>query len=305
MRPLPALLLALVAACSDPAARISPAAPPVPAPASTPVAAPEPVDGEPVLIDPGAEPRYQLRYRAPVGTLRTSTTAMSVNVQVPGVVPRTILPTTVYAGSQDVIEVTDDGNFTMRTTLDDIQVLDRPGADPATVEAMKTSMANVGELRISRSFDVRGKKLDARVETDGDAARDNLARQSMESANDGMPRLPEQPVGKGGRWRVKTRTLSHGVELDNECEFEVVDVTATTMHLRSTGRRTALRQNAVIGQTAMIVEGSGTSGNDLTLDLTTLVGDLTGRLDLALTLDVVGDSARQLTLSGEYTGRWR
>lgn len=284
MRAVAALLLALVAACSGPAAPAKPVPPPEPAPVVAAAPAGAPIDGEPLVIDAGAEPRYQLRYRAPAGTLRTTTMELDLSMEMPGLVPHTVLPTKVYAASLDIIEVTDDGSFTTRTMLD--------------------SPETVGELRFLTSFDARGKKLDERLETGGDAARSVLAVQGRDTNNDGMPRLPEQAVGKGGRWRATTHTISNGVELDNECEFEVVDVTATTMHLRSTVRVTAPRQTAEIAQASMIVEGSGTSATDLTLDLTTLIGDLTVRLDLALTL-VLEDGPRQLTLGGDYTARWR
>lgn len=305
-RAAPALLL--LAACARPAAPAAPVPlPPDPAPAAATTApATTPTETGPFLVDAGAEPRYQLRYRVPAGTLRTMTMAYDMTMSLPGLGTQ-VMPTMLFTGTYDVLEVAADGTFKTRTIFDDTDVRARDGADPAVVETLKSSLAGMEQLQMLGTFDERGMVLSQEVDTGTGAnpATAQMVQQSADSMRAAMTPLPTEAVGKGARWTSTAQINSSGVKLDATTEFEVLAVTATTMRLRAVQKIVAPRQSMTAGPQAMTVEGTGSGTSDITIDLTTMVADTLVSSTMAMTMTMADASSTAMTMDQQISMQFR
>jgi hypothetical protein len=257
--------------------------PPPAAPDQTQATAPgkdAPTRAEPLvkLLEPGAEPRKALRFQPKAGDKQTVAltlkTAMDMGTA-GGQSQSMKLPPVVIAVESAIKDVAADGDITYENVITDASVGDEPGAMPQVMEAMKASLAGVKGLIISGVMTSRGfsKRLETKAPKSGETLPAN-ARLFSGQMNQGMATmtaaLPEEPVGVGARWEVKTMEKSSGI---SKAIYEIVSLEGERVVAKATITQSALNQGTAPGKG----EGSG----EVTLDLNRtmpVAGQLTHRM---------------------------
>ena len=159
------------------------------------------------LLDPGAQPRTALRYKFQAN--RTEKMVMEMSMAMAMEIgdqkrPETQVPATRMTMTIDSKEVSPEGDLHYEFELVQVEVLPKPGANPAMVNAMKQQMSSMQGLSGSATVTSRGFTRD--VEIKPPPGIDPQIRQSIDemkrSMNQMSAPLPEEPVGRGARWQV-------------------------------------------------------------------------------------------------------
>ena len=197
------------------------------APAEEPAA--EPVDGITVeLLDPGAEPRQELRLSVEEGTEQTYVLhqEQDIELDVGGTAQATAMAT-----EQEVTYAVDsvgDGLIVAKTTYGAGRVLDDPPVDPTTRQILDEVFASFQGAQGSTTFDERGRIVEIQVpDITVDEPQLQLVLDGLLSGLEGQGTqlavpFPEEAVGVGARWRASASFELAGLP------FEVVtEVTLT------------------------------------------------------------------------------
>ena len=159
------------------------------------------------LLDPGAQPRTALRYKFQAN--RTEKMVMETSMAMAMEIgdqkrPETQVPATRMTVTIDSKEVSPEGDLHYEFELEQVEVLPKPGANPAMINAMKQQMSSM--LGLSGSATVTSRGFTKDVEIKPPPGIDPQIRQSMDEMKQSMNQmsapLPEEPVGIGARWQV-------------------------------------------------------------------------------------------------------
>jgi hypothetical protein len=223
------------------------------------------------VLDPGAEPRRELRYRLTEGsaTLATFTTDLELEQERAGVRQRLDAPPVRQTLAHRVTSVDDDGVAQVESEVVALEVqADGTGLTVAEVDELQRQLAPLARTTGSVEVGLRGEVLgveagDGSATDDGtDDATDDLAAAALGLA----PVLPEEPVGIGGRWEIATDVELGGrpavvertytlTALDDEGFTWELDVTidgASTFTGQASGSN---RWDAPVGELTARIEG--------------------------------------------------
>jgi hypothetical protein len=203
-------------------------APPAPAPAISIVAPPKgvfapgeadkilPKGGAPIirLLDAGAEPRAPLRYALTPGTVSADAT---VDVSTKAAVMSMSLPhmamTYEYA-----VAASQGGRWPVVATLKSVKVEGGSGPAAQLAGLLRTKLKALEGLTLSYQLDDRGRVSDMKSSL-GDRHSpeiDEIIR-VMDASQQAMTLgLPDEPIGKGGKWQIVTRSPDSGMDLLQE-----------------------------------------------------------------------------------------
>jgi hypothetical protein len=277
----PALTLLALAACGG-----TQPAPPAPAPVAAEAPAPrQPVPGEPFVVEPGEEPRYQLRYRVPSGTRRSAEMVMDMAMDLAGT--QVVTPTMIMTGPIDVTEVGRDGTVTAVWTVDDTDVRPTPGANPAMLDPMRTELEKLEHMVFQTRFSERGQIHGVEVLTKPPTAElEETFRDVSGNTKDMVTAVPVEAVGRGARWTIDDEMTSKGVAFDVHTEMEVVAVSETTVTLRGVIEMSAARQTIDVQGTPVPIEASGRGQSEVTIDFTTYQSTVSSSVAISMQMDV-------------------
>ena len=266
------LLLVLAAACGGGTPD------PRPASSSEPVdAAPAAADDALVVLALGEQPRHDLRYRVPVGTTRATEFKVEMAMEADGV--RVIAPALTLVGSVEVTDVSAVGDTSLLWTFADAAV-DGDGADPALVQGMQEAAATMVKTTFASVFTDRG----ATWQSDEIAAPsvDQVIENLSNSTSAMVVGLPDEPVGRGARWVVRSQQGRGGILFDISSEIEVIDVSATTLHVRTRSVYAAPLAERTTPMGTLPTEGTGRGRSEMTIDLTTLEADAVTEIEMSV-----------------------
>lgn len=158
------------------------------------------------LLDPGAEPRRELRYKFQPNHTETmvveTTNVMTVekgNGKQPPIEMPTVRTTVkIYAG-----DLSPEGNLPVGFKLHRVDLTVNSEIDPAIVNGMRENVRRMLGLYGSATVTPRGLAEDEKIHVPPgvDAKSKSLLESLKKSFNQIVP-LPAEPVGKGARWRV-------------------------------------------------------------------------------------------------------
>lgn len=236
------------------------------------------------VLERGAEPHRSLEFDLPAGstveldlsfdidvTQRTDDAESSVVLDPPRVAQsiRLTVVSSDAAGATISFEVVDASIDPDGTTLTDAEVLQ-------LTAAVQRVVGLTGELDVDRSGGARRISYDPPDDLPPSVA-EPLAR--LEEGLAGLlPVLPDEPVGRGARWRVVSRSDAGGLALRQTTEYEITGFDGPRITYRAVISQTAPEQ-AVVGDTRVLasdVAGTATgqvSTSDLSMEAeTTLNG---------------------------------
>lgn len=302
-------LLTLAAACGD---GESPTAASTTTTATATTAAPgdesaEEASGATVeLLDPGSEPRQELRFAVEEGTTQE---LLMTQVQEQGIDAGGQSQTLAVATEQRMDVVVDsvrDDEIATSITFSGGRVLDDPPVDAATRAGLEPVLALLDGLTGTTVTDLRGRVLRADVETPTDVPPelgpvvDTMLETVRSQGSQLAVPFPEEPVGVGARWRVTTGFEVSGMRSDVVFEVTLTELGDGTAAAEVTPRLTLVPGTVEVqGASFEVVEGqmtgTGTSRWDLSRPLPTSEQEMEGTVVLAVAGNEVRQSIRMQT----------
>jgi hypothetical protein len=204
--------------------------PPTLAPVSTtdPVFAGVPagsdVIGDPVVdvvvIDPGGEPRLELRLDPPVGSVveMTTTIDQGFSVEVDGRV-QAIPATTLEMDLTFTVDAVDAETITYRSQYVDVRAGAEP--DPATAAAVDEIRAQFVGAESSFVMDRRGTIISQKI---GVTGLPEISEEIVSQSTALSTPFPVEPVGLGARWDARSQLSSSGFVFNVSSIHEVVEL---------------------------------------------------------------------------------
>jgi len=256
--------------------------PPAPTGKGSP-AATQPAGGsvrEVKLLEPGAEPRQQIRLHPKPGDKQFLEISMKPTMQATVgqmVNPPMKMPEMKVALQLTVSEVSSEGNISYQTVLSDANVAVGPGADPQMLQAVQSAMSSLKGLSGSGTISNRG--FDKGSEFKAPADANPAVRQALEqmkeiTANLAIP-LPEEAIGPGAKWQATSVVKSQGITLDQTAVYQLVsldsDRAAVTSSITQHAANQKIQNPAMPGMQADLTKMEGTGSSKVSLLLTQIL----------------------------------
>ena len=163
-----------------------------------------------VVLDPGVEPRQELRYRLREGQVEHTAMVMRMGM-------RTKLdgewtgwlgmPATEIAGTTTVTGVRDDGTYDIETVFTDVSVPDAGQLPPDAMAELEAELAGMIGLRQLLHMDDRGRILAAETVVPPGVSTGAVQPAQLDAmVQDFIDPLPQEAVGVGAEWEVGRQT---------------------------------------------------------------------------------------------------
>lgn len=177
------------------------------------------------LNEAGTQPREELRFTPPKGLKESMAMTMKMGMSISGI-SATDLPAMVMTMDLEVTDVEPSGNIHAKFALSEAHVVDEPNVMPAVREAMQVSLDQVIGLSGSQTIDNRGFGKDATMKLPPDVAPET--KQLMEGMMNSMEQLvapmPEEPVGLGAKWTTVMPLTVNGMTLVQEANYTITAI---------------------------------------------------------------------------------
>jgi hypothetical protein len=240
------------------------------------------------LLDAGSAPRKALRFHLKAGDKESAVMTMKMSMEMSGALSSgqaVKMPAMSMPMDITVQSVAPNGDITYTMVMEEPGVADEPGAMPGVVQAMKTSLASLKGLSMTGVISDRGIVRQAAMKIPADA--DPALRQSMDQMKDSLSKMsapfPEEAVGLGAKWEVRTHVTSGGMAIDQTATYQLVSVSGDRWNAKTTIEQTAGKQkieNPALGSVQMnLLKLNSKGGGTISSDLSKLVPSQ-GNVDL-------------------------
>lgn len=261
-----------------------------------------------VLLEPGAEPRKELRYDLSVGKTQkvTMTLGMTMAMQMPGV-PSEPIKTPPMKMVMDLKIAEKVGDHEARYTFELVEAdaLAAPGVQPMVLEMTKQQLPQMVGMKGSAIVDHRGVNRDATLELPPNlpAQIAQMMEGTKQSMNQMSSPLPVEAVGVGARWEQQQVLEQNGIKMEQKTLFELVELDGTSGVLKATIEQSAPRQT--IDQQGMKItvanlDSSGTG--TIRFDLAKLVpnhAEMELKTDSSFEMEQAGMSSMKMHMDTE------
>lgn len=208
-----------------------------PIPDRTPEDTAEGVNNSPVeLLDAGSAPLRALRYRFRAGAQETLSlvTGTSVAVTLEGrELPRAAIPDLKLQVRFAIRSLRPDGTAVRSFRILDLVALPGP-ALPADVQSqLAATLAELRDLEGGDEIGPRGTPGEFTAgSTGGDPSMGALVQNLQQAFSQMAAPMPEQPVGNGARWQVRSVVVSQGVSVRQTATYELTELGQDSGKLR-------------------------------------------------------------------------
>lgn len=180
------------------------------------------------LLNPGAEPRQQLRLKPAINVKET--TVMTVKMEM-GVatadrtLPATKVPTAMMTFETNVTKIDSNGDIYYEFAYTNADLAgDTGNTPPAVLDAMRSALKTLVGVKGSFITDDRGfyKGGNFILPEGGDRNLKQMLLQMSRSLEQLSSPLPAEAVGKGAKWRVVSEPNFMGMNVKNIATYELV-----------------------------------------------------------------------------------
>lgn len=185
------------------------------------------------LLDPGAEPRKALRLHPQPGEKQAVLLTLKVDMDVPGMtgpkapkIPEVTIPADV-----SIEKVAPNGDISFDLVLGEAGLGTNVSLPPQQVAAAKMAFATVRGLSVSMVMSSHGSGRLVDIKAPAGAAPQieqaiSKAKETISTVHTASPifALPEEPVGQGAKWEVKTTIETNGMDMDQTSTFQLTSV---------------------------------------------------------------------------------
>ncbi len=170
------------------------------------------------VVNQGAEPRQQLRYKVQAGHSEQMLMVMNMQMSMTmggNAMPSAELPAMELSAAVDVKEVTGEGDIRYEFRFTDANVVESPSVNPQVVAAIRDALQGVTTLKGEAVVSPRGVVKKAAIDVSG--IENPQLKQMMENLQRSLDQmsvpLPEQAVGQGAEWKVKQAIEQGGLRV--------------------------------------------------------------------------------------------
>ena len=260
------------------------------------------------LVDPGAEPRREMRLRLVAGS--TTRTLMESRVTLVATVDGEALPQNPASGFravlvQRVTRVDGNGTADVELTYTGVEAVTAAGTSPDQVEGMNDALSDLEGLTGTARIDSRGRVLE--MSTDSDRISNPVVASAIESFSSQIQSLsapfPVEPVGVGARWTYTAAANIMGFTLRSTFQYTLSALDGDDYELDATSTSDAPEQPSALGGIAGLISGdrqrvekfdirsAATVGGSLTEPFRS-TGVETGQGDIAMEITTDGTTQR-------------
>ena len=255
------------------------------------------------LLDPGAEPRQELRLSVEEGNEQTFVLRQEQRIDIDA---GGATQSTATASEQEVTYAVDsvsDGEIVAKTTYGSGRVLDDPPVDAQTRQVLEQVFASFQGTQGSTTFDEQGRIIEIQVpDIEVEDPQLQLVLDSLLSGLEGQGTqlavpFPEEAVGIGGRWRVSASFELAGLPFEMVTEVTLTGVGEGTVDGEMTQTLTIPPGEVTIqGIAAEVVSSDFTGGGTVHWDLASPVVTTTQEINGTLVLRLQGQEVSQTML---------
>ncbi len=267
------------------------------------------------LVDPGAEPRQELRYdfSGAKKQVVVMTMDMTMGMELGAIKqPPTKLPPVHMDMVVEPKSVSDAGVLRYEFEMTRAEVVAGPDADPNVVQAMKTEMDKTKGMKGWADVNQRGFTLAADVKVPpgaGPQLRDLLDKMKSQIEQMSAP-LPVEPVGKGAKWVVTQPIKNEMLKFNQQATYTLADLEGSLATLKIDIVQDAPPQNidapGMGGATARLTSLDSTGKGTSKVDLKSLVPVADVSTSLTMNVDIRAQGQQQTmktTIDIEMTTR--
>jgi hypothetical protein len=271
------------------------------------VQAPAAATDAPVLnvISTGAAPKTALRYNVPATYKEhmDATTMMSMSMDMGGMsMPAMSMPGIKVGADLTVTNVSSAGDVTYSMAFTG---LDLVGGDPSIAGTMQGSMPDLKSVQGTATISNRGvtRKVDMDLSKINDSAVAQLMGTMSEQLKNVALQLPEEPVGVGAHWQVKTSQNGNGVAMSVTTDYELVSFDGKTASLKTKTDMSAPPQavsNPALppGSDVRLEKMTGAGTGTVSIALAGLVPTSESSLDMTMVMDLnMGGQAQTMSMT--------
>jgi hypothetical protein len=253
------------------------------------------------LLSAGSEPRKALRFQVKEGDKQTLGMTMKMKMEMAmGEMQNQEmkLPVMKMVMDSTVQKVSPDGDVTYEMVMRETSVAEEAGASPEVLNAMKGPLATMKGMSGTGTISSQGvvKASNINLPNGGDPQ----SRQALEQMKELFSRLstpfPDEPVGAGAKWELKSQVKSQGMTLDQTSTYELVSVEGDQVKTKATTNQKAANQKienpAMPGLKLELTKMTGTGTRELSQELGKL-------LPSSGTVGLVSDMAFAMDLGGQ------
>ncbi len=182
------------------------------------------------LLDPGAEPRQELRLTPIVNTKQTVTMAidMDINMSIEGQAQPTFdTPVVEIKMETEVTKVDANGDIYTDFSYSDMDVIATPNTLPELVNGMRGALQSLVGLRGSMITDAQGntKALNLDLPEDIDPITQQMLEQISNSLQQISSPFPSAAIGMGAEWQVSNSvSINNGISVNQIATYELVSL---------------------------------------------------------------------------------
>lgn len=214
-------------------------------------------DAKPVqveLLNPGVEPRQQLRLKPTLGVKQTTTMAVKMEMEVSTAdrstkvnkVPTMVLTIDTKATKLDT---NGDIHYDFLYASADIAA-DTPNLPTAALDSMRSAVKKLVGLKGSFIMDSRGASKGGSFTLPEEA--DNNTKQMVQNMSKSLQQLasplPAEAVGKGAKWRISFPSNVSGMNVNQTATYELIGLQDGVATLKTSVEQQANPQNLTLSQ---------------------------------------------------------
>jgi hypothetical protein len=224
------------------------------------------------VLDPGAEPRRELRYTMKKGDSGglAMTMDMTMTLRVADQPPRMKLLPRMVMSFDVAITQSEGADVYVTSTVREARAEPRDGVDAKIVDALSPKLARMAGMVTKFWMDPRGNVRDAAAELPPGAPADleatlDQVRQAIEGAS--AP-LPVEAVGSGAKWRVLKRVVAGGLDVVQVVNYRLDEMQADAIVLDAVVTQFAGAETAQIkGLPVRVLHFGSNGGGHSKIDL--------------------------------------
>lgn len=185
------------------------------------------------LLDPGAEPRKPLHLHPQAGEKQAVLLTLKLNMDIPGMTgdkaPK--IPEMTFPADVSIEKVAPNGDINFDLVLGEGAVATNAGLPPQAAMAAKMGFASIKGLSVSMLMTSHGSGRVVDIKAPPGAAPQieeaiTKAKETISTVHTASPimALPEEAVGQGAKWQVKTNVKTNGMDVDQTSTFQLTSV---------------------------------------------------------------------------------
>lgn len=228
------------------------------------------------LLEPGAEPRRELRFKPQIGdkqVLKFTTKMATETLLGDKPMPSFKIPAIIVPMSLTVTGVSENGDISYDVSLAEPSLAEAPGSSPEMMKMLKSALSGLKGVMGSGKLSSLGAAISFNFKSAGNDAQ---SKQMLAQMHDSMANIslmvPEQPVGQGAKWEINQPIKSQGVAITQISTYELLSTDGDQLTLKTTVKQTAGRQKTQLpnmaGGQAEVIKLTGAGSGEIAANLT-------------------------------------